>query len=144
MSAAAFLEIIGGVRAAIFLAFALALAVVNGVQAVRLKAVKAQASELKASVATYEAVNKANVSAIEAMQERIKRMVDERRAEAAAAADAVAAAQASENKAKAKLAKRERELKDIYENNPNAAAWGNTGVDADVLRRLPSGSDQDR
>lgn len=137
MTAAALLELIGGVRAAIFAAFAAALAVVALGQTWRLHAARTEAAELKASVSNYETVNSANLSAIEALNSRITQMVQERAAEQKRSAMAVANAMIQAQNAQALADKRQNELEEIYARNPAAAAWGAAGVDADVLRQLP-------
>lgn len=137
MSAAAFLEIIGGVRAAIFAAFALALAVLSGVQTWRLHTVQVTVAELKEKNTAFESAQTANLSAIDALKARIETMVKERQVEQKRSALAVAAVMIEMQNAQLTADKRKRELESIYARNPNAAAWGAAGVDADVLRQLP-------
>lgn len=141
MSAAVLLEIIGGVRAAIFAGFALALAVLSGVQTMRLHSARTAVAELKAENAAFDSAQSANLSAIDALKKRIEDMVKEREVEQKRSALAVAAVMIEMQNAQLTADKRKRELESIYARNPNAAAWAAAGVDADVLRQLPGNQD---
>lgn len=132
------LNLIGGVRAAIFLALAVALGATAGVQSARLSSRTAERDTLIAQAATWRQANASNVQAIDDLKKANQAWSSIARDTQTKAAQAVAAA-ASERDALAKeYDERRRARSELYRDNQDAAAWGRTAVPAgvaDLLRK---------
>lgn len=141
MTAAALLELIGGVRAAVFAGVA-ALALAGlGVQSMRLSWAEAREAKLQAATATFQAAQETNLATIGTLQARLQALADARRAEREAQAAAVARAQEHAQALQRDLDARTAELRRLYATDPDAARWARSGVPVGVLRQLPGGSD---
>ena len=135
----ALIKLLGGVRGTIFFAAAVALAILVAVQVARINNLRGANKLLRDAVAGYAQAQQINLDNIGDLKERIDRMVEERRLDAEAASRATAELARKEQAAQAALARKQEELDNVYARNPQARAWGNTGVDAAVLDRLPNG-----
>lgn len=131
------LALVGGVRAAIFLALLVVVGVVALVTGVRLDLAKARIATLEEAAKNWREANQANVYTIDALSQRIDGMVEARRLQREAQQAAIMAGLEREARITKELGKTRQELQDAYRRSPTAHAWGNAGVDADVARRLP-------
>lgn len=131
------IALIGGWRAALFLALAIAFGIAAGVTGFRLKLSEAHVGKLEAEAVNWKDANDANRFTIETLTERINGMVEERRLQRDAQQAAILAGLEREARITQELGKTRQELKDAYRRSPTARAWGSAGVDADVARRLP-------
>lgn len=138
MTIKALIDLLGGVRAAIFAGIALAAILAAGIQAHRLGNRADRVDLLEAQSLNWEAANRDNVIAIAHLRTANMEwagLADQRTKGAAAAA---IAANAERDRLQAELNRRRRERGSIYENHPDAAAWGRQRVPdriADQLRR---------
>lgn len=145
MNGAALLELIGGVRAAVFLALLLIVATVAGAQTWRLHSAEAREAKLAGAAATYQAAQATNLSAIEALRQRLSDLAAARALERRQQADAVARADQRAHELQRALAARTKALEALYAKDPDAARWGAPAVPLGVLRQLPAGgADPDR
>jgi hypothetical protein len=132
------ITLLGGTRAAIFAAIALAAMVAAGIQTHRLGNRTETVALLEAQALNWESANRDNVAAIADLRTANMAwsdLADQRTKEAAAAATA---AEAERDRLQAELSQRRRERGSIYENHPDAAVWGRQRVPdriADQLRR---------
>jgi hypothetical protein len=114
----------------------------------RINTLEADAVLYKAATQGYAQAQQTNLDTIDVLRVQLADVVEANRMdEARAAAAATRSSMRNEVTTKA-LAAKEKELADVYAHNANARAWGNTGVDAAVLARLPkhaaARADQDR
>lgn len=145
MTGAALLELIGGVRAAVFLVLLLIVATVAGVQTWRLHSAEAREAKLTSAAATYQAAQATNLSTIDALRQRLADLVAARALERQQQADAIARAETRAHELQRALAARTLALEAIYATDPDAARWGAAAVPHGVLRQLPAGgADADR
>lgn len=132
----AILKLVGGWRAAVFLAVAVAALAFAGIQTHRLDT---RTTELAAAVQARDvavALNATNVQTIETLKKAnadFAKAADER----TKAAEESAAAVASERDAlAAELDRRRTARENLYETDPSAAEWGRARVPDGVLRGL--------
>ena len=124
----AVVALLGGWRATVFAGLALLLLAAVGVQTWRLDRVqKDRDNWVAASAAAVEANKSAmqTIADLRARNEEWARMAAESAKEAAVAADTLARERAERAKA---LEQFRRDRRNIYENDPEAAAWGRTRV----------------
>ena len=141
MTAAALLELIGGVRAAVFAGVA-ALALTGlGVQSLRLSWAEAREAKLEGAVSVFRSAQQTNLDTITALRGRLQALADARRAEREAQAAAVARAQEHAQALQRDLDARTAELEALYARDPEARRWADAGPPADLLRQLPGGQD---
>lgn len=138
MTIKAIIDLLGGVRAAIFAGIALTALLAAGIQTHRLDNRTERVATLEAESISWESANRDNVVAIAHLRTanmEWARLADLRTKKAAAAAFA---AKAERDRLQAELDQRRRERGSIYENHPDAAVWGRQRVPdriADQLRR---------
>ena len=138
MTIKSLIDLLGGVRAAIFAGIALAALFATGIQTHRLGNRTDTVQLLEAQALNWESANRDNVAAIADLRTANmawSSLADQRTKEAAAAA---IAATAERDRLQAELNQRRRERGSIYENHPDAAVWGRQRVPdriADQLRR---------
>jgi type IV secretory pathway TrbL component len=130
------LKILGGWRAAIFFAIAVAFGATLAVQSARLSSRTAERDTLQAQAATWQQANASNVQAIDDLKRANARWSSLAKDGQTQAAKAVAAV-ASERDALAKeLDNSRRARSELYRENPDAAAWGRTAVPDSLSRQL--------
>lgn len=132
----AVVALLGGVRATVFAGLALALLIAAGVQTWRLDRVQKDRDHWVAASAAAVEANKATMQTIADLRTRNEewaRMATESAKKAAAAADTLARERAERAKA---LEQFRRDRRNIYENDPEAAAWGRTRVPDAIADRL--------
>ena len=145
MTGAALLQLVGGVRAAVFAGLAAVLLVGVGVQTWRLHSAQTREAKLTAAAATYQAAQATNLSTIDALRQRLADLAAARALERQRQAEAVARAETRANKLRRALAARTKALEEFYAQDPDAARWGAAAVPYGVLRQLPAGgADPDR
>lgn len=141
MKAAALLELVGGVRAAIFAGLLVLVATGAGVQTWRLHSAQTREAKLQAAVADWRAAQTTNLGTIQGLRDRLQALADARRAEREAQAEAVARALNHAQALQRDLDARNAELEALYARDPEARRWGAVPVPVGVLRQLPGGSD---
>lgn len=132
----AVVALLGGVRATVFAGLALLLLAVAGAQTWRLDRVQKERDNLAAASAAAAEANKAamqTIADLRARNEEWARMAAESAKKAAAAADTLARERAERAKA---LEQFRRDRRNIYEHDPEAAAWGRTRVPDAIADRL--------
>jgi hypothetical protein len=138
VTAAALLELVGGVRAAIFAGLLVLVATAVGVQTWRLHSAETREAKLRAAVADWRAAQGTNLSTIEALRQRLSNLAAARALERQQQAEAVTRAQARAAALAKNLAARTAELERLYATDPDAARWGTAAVPYGVLRQLPA------
>jgi hypothetical protein len=128
---------LGGIRAAVFAAVAAVAIVATGVQSWRLDSAQAGRDEWRRTADSVLAANATNQETIADLQEANRKWSDlwaSRQQQAAA----LAAVSSERDALKVELARRRANRGALYENEPEAAAWGRTRVPdsvADSLRQ---------
>lgn len=136
MTIKALIDLLGGVRAAIFASIAMAALLAMGIQTHRLGNRTDAVKLLEAQSINWEAANRDNVTAIaelSAANMSWAGLADKRTQEAAAAATA---ANAERDRLLAQLDQRRRERGSIYESHPDAAVWGRQRVPDSIADQL--------
>lgn len=136
MTIKALIDLLGGVRAAIFASIALAALLAAGIQTHRLGNRTDTVKLLEAQALNWESANRDNVAAIADLRTANMAwasLADQRTKEAAAAA---IAATAERDRLQAELNQRRRERGSIYENHPDAAVWGRQRVPDSIAEQL--------
>jgi hypothetical protein len=144
VTGAALLDMVGGVRAAVFAGLAALLLVGVGVQTWRLHSAETREAKLTAAAATYRAAQATNLSTIDALRQRLADLAAARALERRQQADALARAETRAHELQRALAARTLALEALYATDPDAARWGAAAVPHGVLRQLPGGADADR
>lgn len=103
----------------------------------RINTLEADAVLLHAATQGYAQAQTTNLDTIDQLRESLNDVIEVNRMDEARAASAANAAAIRNEETTKALAAKDRELADVYARNANARAWGNTGVDAAVLARLP-------
>lgn len=103
----------------------------------RIKTLEGDNTLLKAATQGYAQAQKTNLDTIDNLQQSLRDVIETVRMDEARAAVAATQSSIRNQEITAALAAKEKELADVYAHNANARAWGNTGVDAAVMRRLP-------
>lgn len=136
MTIQALIDLLGGVRAAIFASIALTAILAAGIQTHRLGNRTDAVKLLEAESINWEAANRDNVTAIaelSAANMSWAGLADKRTQEAAAAATA---ANAERDRLLAQIDLRRRERGSIYESHPDAAVWGRQRVPDSISEQL--------
>ncbi len=132
----AVLDLIGGVRAAVFLGLFLATLVALGVQSHRLDTRTEERDTLKAEALVWASAQRTNMETIATQARALEQwrgIAGEREAEAQAAAREAASLQAA---LEAEQERRKTERQVIYDRNPEARQWGATRVPAELADQL--------
>ena len=126
---------LGGWRATIFLALAVALGATVMVQSHRLEAAQAEIVErdteisgFKTAIDTYQGAQETNLATIKELRAANEAWATAADARTNRANQAIAAVAAERDALAAELDESRRARKGIYENDPNAAAWGRARV----------------
>jgi len=134
---------LGGWRATIFLALAVALGATVMVQSHRLEAAQAEIVErdteisgFKAAIATYQGAQTTNLATIKELRAANEAWATAADARTNRANQAIAAVAAERDALAAELDESRRARKGIYENDPTAAAWGRARVPDSVAGSL--------
>lgn len=136
MTLSAVIALLGGVRAAVFAAIALAMLVVSGVQTWRVDAKAGRIALLEAQALNWEQANRDNLQAIADLRKANQAwagVADARKKQAAKAVETVAA---ERDALAAELQKRRHDRGIIYRENPDAAAWGRMPVPSRIADQL--------
>lgn len=136
MNIAAFLKLIGGVRAAIFAGICLLLAASLGVQTVRLDRRTNQRDVLQAQSAVWEQANQDNVKAIADLRNANGTWASLASKTSKKAEQAEATIDGLREQLAKKQEQSRRERGEIYANDPDAAAWGRARVPARIADQL--------
>ena len=134
---------LGGWRAAIFLALAVAFGATVMVQSHRLEAAQAtiverdtEISGFKTAIDTYQGAQETNLGTIKELRAANEAWATAADARTNRANQAVAAIAAERDALAVELDKSRRARRDIYENDPTAAAWGRARVPDRVVAGL--------
>jgi hypothetical protein len=139
MTLQAIITLIGGKRATVFLLWALVATLALSVQSCRLNREQAKGSALKTDVANFNETQKGNLETIGELQHRLAVEATKREMEAKAHLQAAEKLQDQIERTSAKAEQTEEELARLYASDHGAREWGNQGVDASVLAKLPGG-----
>lgn len=108
----------------------------------RIDSLKDRVAVLEAQAETWRQAQDTNMNTIAVLKAANKRIIDAQRADKAEGERAVAAAAARQKTIEQERDRALGELERVYAKSPQARAWAATGVDADVARRLPGGTDR--
>jgi len=133
------IAIIGGKRATAFLLWAIIATIALSVQSCRLNREQAKGSALKTDIANFDATQKGNLETIKDLRHRLSVEATKREMEAKAHLLAAEKLQDQIERTSAKAEQTDEELARLYASDPGAREWGNQGVDANVLAKLPGG-----
>lgn len=132
----AVLDIIGGVRAAVFLGLFLAALAGLGIQSHRLDTRTEERDAMKAEALVWASAQKTNMETIAKQARALEQwrgIAGEREAQAQAAAREAAGLQEA---LEAERERRKNERQVIYDRNPEARQWGATRVPAELADQL--------
>lgn len=136
MTGAALLELIGGLRAAAFLALALLCGAGWGIQTHRLDNARADLASARQTADAAVAFNATLRQTIDELQRANEAWASKHAADLAAGAQAVAAVERERDALQAELRKRRADRETEYGRDPTAATWGRTVVPAGVAGSL--------
>lgn len=131
------IDLFGGIRGAVFavlasisLAGVLVLGALYKLQGARLDSCTAKAG-------SYQAAQDANGRTIDGLRARLAKIASDQEADRRRGQQALKDLAAEKDQIAKSLAATKEELADVYARSPSARAWSVTGVDRDVLDRLP-------
>lgn len=133
----AIIALLGGVRGTIFAGIALALLIAAGIQHHNLGQKQDKIDGLNAQALVWEAANRDNVKALADLRKANAAWANQARDTERKAARAVEAVSQERDALAARVETLRRERGEIYDRNPDAAAWGREpvpGAIADQLR----------
>jgi Skp family chaperone for outer membrane proteins len=131
------IDLFGGVRGTAFAALSAVLLAVLIVVLVLHRITKAELAGCKAMSATYQSTQQANGRTIDDLRGRLANIVQDHEADRRRSADAAKELVAEKEQIERNLAAKQAELEELYARSPSARTWSVTGVDRDVLDRLP-------
>ena len=141
MTGKAILELVGGIRAAVFLGLLILVAIAAGVQTWRVHSAETREAKLEASLADWRAAQTTNLGTIQVLRVRLASLAAARALEAEKQAEQVLAAQKAAKAAQRAYEARQRQLERLYASDPAAARWGAVPVPDGVLPNLPGDPD---
>lgn len=130
------LALVGGVRAAIFLALSVAFGATAVVQSIRLDSAQADRDKWQAAANTSLEANRTNQQTIADLQEANRRWAALLATRAEDSAAAVAAVERERDALADEVKRRRAERETLYGKDQSAAEWGRTRVPDSVLREL--------
>lgn len=136
MTAKILLEMIGGVRAAIFAALCVALGATVAIQSWRLKTAKREIAASSLTILNFENAQKSNLSTIDDLREANTNWARKCGVDPAATAKASQETEQASGALPADDQRRNDHRSTVYANDQDAAAWGGTRVPDAIADRL--------
>ncbi len=136
MTAAAILELIGGIRAALFLSLAIVFGAGWGIRTHRLGNAQDDLALARQTAETAVASNATLRQTIGTLQAANAEWATKNAADLAAGREAVAAVERERDALQAEVDKRRADRNRLYDNDKTAAAWGRAAVPDAVARSL--------
>lgn len=137
MSTGLVIDLFGGIRGTIAAGVAVLALAAAGVLGVLWQLAAAEREVCDANTDVYQQAQAANGRMIDDLRSQLAEVVDKQKADLDAADKAADEMAALKAEAERKLAAKESELEALYARSPSARTWARTGVDRDVVDRLP-------